>query len=262
VALPSVLLKLDRARHHISDLDTEVRNFLHSRPFEIDHHEHGNPQMAEWILTRETPVPHVISAIAGDAIQNLRTALDYIVCAMVERNQNRVSSESGFPISKSLAAYQNPNTQKKLDGISAEAHSFIDNLRPYAGGNDTLWLLHRLNNRDKHRLLLSAGCAVVEHDILPSQREQLRELYQRIYPNAPTPPFEGVRIKPETFSFPIQLGQVILSIPKKDLENNFRFRLGVALNEPGVPPGERIGDTLNRLLQMVGEISVKSEAYV
>jgi hypothetical protein len=185
MTLPSVLLKLDRARHHISDLDTEVRNFLHSRPFEVDHHEHGNPEMAEWILTRETPVPPVISAIAGDAIQNLRTALDYIVCVMVEINQNRVSSESGFPISKSLAAYQNPNTQKKLDGISAEARSFIDSLRPYAGGDDTLWLLHRLNNRDKHRLLLSAGCAVVEHDILPSQREQLRELYQRVYPTLP-----------------------------------------------------------------------------
>jgi hypothetical protein len=131
----------------------------------------------------------------------------------------------------------------------------VDRLEPYGGGNEDLWLLHDLNIRDKHRLLLSAASAIIKHDLLPSQKKQMVEDHERLYPGAPAPTLEGVRVKPKVFNFPMQVGQMFLSIPRGDMENGFKFKLGVALNEVGVAPGESIGETLHRFVEMVAQIT-------
>jgi hypothetical protein len=45
----------------------------------------------------------------------------------------------------------------KTEGIPAGAVKLIEATKPYKGGYDNLWILHELNNIDKHRLLITAA---------------------------------------------------------------------------------------------------------
>jgi len=58
-----------------------------------------------------------------------------------------------FPIAESDSIYKGIVCQR-LRGVSQPARAAIGELRPWRGGNDALWLLHRLDIQDKHRLPL------------------------------------------------------------------------------------------------------------
>ena len=46
-----------------------------------------------------------------------------------------------------------------MNGISDDAVTIIQSIRPYKEGNLLLWQLHRLDIFDKHRLLIFVGSA-------------------------------------------------------------------------------------------------------
>ena len=61
-----------------------------------------------------------------------------------------------FPIADSAVEYEAPKT-KETTLMPAAAMTAIDALKPYRGGHDVLWRIHRLDNVDKHRVLLTVG---------------------------------------------------------------------------------------------------------
>jgi hypothetical protein len=97
--------------------------------------------------------------IAGDAIQNLMSTLDHlayqIVCSDTADNPPK-PDRIYFPISDDAAKYERIK-RGKIEGARQETFDAIDTLKPYKGGNDLLWSLHKLNNIEKHRLLLTVG---------------------------------------------------------------------------------------------------------
>jgi hypothetical protein len=79
-------LKLQRARRHIDELDREATAFLGRKPFRlvIEHPPGwtGEPMHAWTVRLREN-VPLEWSAIIGNAIHDLRSALDLLACDLV-----------------------------------------------------------------------------------------------------------------------------------------------------------------------------------
>jgi hypothetical protein len=76
--------KIKRADKHIADFKLEVRKFNGSDPYSIRvdmETESGRPIVH---VLKVKPIPQDISLIAGDAIQNLRSALDYLACRSVD----------------------------------------------------------------------------------------------------------------------------------------------------------------------------------
>ena len=69
-----------------------------------------------------------------------------------------------FPIAHSQAKYED-RQKKDLKGATKAAITAVDAIKPYKGGNDTLWLLHALNNIDKHRLLIATASAFRSFDV-------------------------------------------------------------------------------------------------
>ena len=103
------------------------------------------------------PIPPEIPVLAGDVIQNLRSALDHVAYQLfriVQELRERASTVY-FPIAENHTKYQ---AQKggQTSGMSRQAIGAIDAIQPYRGGNDALWHLHKLNIIDKHRLNLTA----------------------------------------------------------------------------------------------------------
>jgi hypothetical protein len=97
-------------------------------------------------------VPDEFSLMVGDALNNLRSSLDYIM-------QGLCPKASKFPIRKvrkELDDALNKGRITKTDA-SQELRDFIlDTIQPYEGGNaEALVHLQELNNTDKHQLLIA-----------------------------------------------------------------------------------------------------------
>ena len=109
-------------------------------------------------VTYDQPFPLTFNAWAGSIINSLRSGLDLLAAGLAARNNVRPSHKTHFPIFRSLHDMIDP-----LEGIegkkwlSTSERAAIKALKPYHGGDDTLWPLHRLDILRKHERLLSTS---------------------------------------------------------------------------------------------------------
>jgi hypothetical protein len=154
--------KLDRARKHASDLAMEIREFWDSQPLDLELLEEGPVAIGYARVSRISPIPQVIPVIAGDAVHNIRSALDHFAWAAVDPSVR--GSGTYFPVSS--AATREPGkwrqqVERQLKGVSPELIGAVTALEPWEGGQEQgLWAVHQLDLADKHRLVLAAAVAL------------------------------------------------------------------------------------------------------
>lgn len=106
------------------------------------------------IAGSEEPLPLAFSAEAGAYINSIRSALDMLATALVERHGLPIKPDDiYFPIKKSEDAFKEDKIVKALPDAERK---IVESLKPYCGGNELLWALHRLDILRKHRRLLTA----------------------------------------------------------------------------------------------------------
>jgi hypothetical protein len=148
-------LKIERAKKHINDLQSEIIAFSNSNFYTLSVEKHPNTGNDTPKLTITKPSPEGLSLIIGDAIHNLHTALDLAVCEIV---RDKLGSDSTryvkFPFDKSrnqlVASLKSGKIAKASPGIC----NLILSMEPYEGGNYALYALHELDILDKHKLLI------------------------------------------------------------------------------------------------------------
>ena len=158
-------LKIKRARHHMGDLMNEIRAFLLREPFYLEIVAGSAPGTKNWIVHVREEVPADFSAILGDAIHNLRAALDLLACELVRLN-GKSDDNVAFPFSKSAATYGNALTERNMSRASLAALALMKTLQPYHGGNEQLRAIHDLDIMDKHIMLIPATDMVAMPDYL------------------------------------------------------------------------------------------------
>jgi hypothetical protein len=148
--------KTDRAHKHIIDVQTLAREPFKTAgdiSFFVDSKgELQGPQKYR-LLDIE------ILCAAGDAIHNMRSALDHLAWSLVEANRVEPTKSCGFPIAETLKEFEAIKT-RKIAGMSSEAQDFITNeVRPYKECPESTWLwqIHHLDIVDKHRELYGIG---------------------------------------------------------------------------------------------------------
>jgi hypothetical protein len=84
--------------------------------------------------------------------KNLRSGLDHLAYALFMVGPRGTSGSPAkhvyFPISDDSTKYV-AESRGKVKGMRRDAIDAINAVKPYKGGNDTLWVLHKLNNVDK-----------------------------------------------------------------------------------------------------------------
>ena len=202
-------------------------------------------------VSKVVPVPASIRTIAGDAIQNLRTALDYLACGLVLANNHPLTKETGFPILKGdfRSDIRKSTFDGKVEGMRDEAINVIKSLNPYKGGDDVLWTINALNNIDKHRLLVAAGTFVFRYNRAP-----LKRAINILNPEQLTQTLSDTLV-PITGTFPLYEGQEILVDPR-DMEpdENVEFFFEVAINEPQEFPPAPLALVLRQSYRRVVEV--------
>jgi hypothetical protein len=156
--IEGVSLKLNRSRQHIAELENKSRNYLDSEPFRVIQSEEENGDLV-WRIKIQKQVPLEFSAIVGDGVHNMRSALDLLAWQLVELNGGTPTRQTYFPISSKPPAEYDQELRRALGGASSAAFRFVRRLKPYRGGNETLGQLHALDITDKHRLILLVGAA-------------------------------------------------------------------------------------------------------
>jgi hypothetical protein len=112
-----------------------------------------------YVAIAKEPLPFSFSVEAGAYINILRSALDILAVAIAKRHGINKLKQICFPIVESEAIFQSGNYKgaELVKGIPATEGMLIKSLKPYRGGNNTLWALHDLDITRKHRRLLSIG---------------------------------------------------------------------------------------------------------
>lgn len=245
-------VKLERAKRHYAELETTLASFFATTPYKINTRRNGEGKLV-YFLSEVTDAPIEFPLIAGDVIQNLRSALDHLAYDLwvKEANGQGRGDKIYFPIDKDLASYNKTKTGK-TQGISQQSLAIIDSLNPYSGGNDILWRIHTLNNRDKHRLLVTVGSSFQSMDLGADMMAIMRKM-SGIRDNLPD---LSLLVQPADNLFPLTVGEELFIGGVDDEENpNMQFRFSVLLNEPGVVEGEPVTDVLSAMVAEVERIA-------
>ena len=171
--LSGIRAKIERAEEHIADVQVMVNRVRDSYQWEPS--REFNPETKLYrIFFRGTapPIPDRLKIVAGEAIHQLRSALDHLVCQMIIHESELLGSPEpdlarrGFPI------FHKQNAKKfarMIEGISVEAKAAIEGLQPYrfdgAPQEHYLFALGEFDNIDKHRLLLVVSSALVKQGV-------------------------------------------------------------------------------------------------
>lgn len=246
--IDGIRLKIKWAKKHIRELDAAINRFLQDQPYRIGAKPHRIPQIEHTTLyvAEVKPIPDEISLILGDAIHNLRSALDYLMWQLVEAYGGTPNKSIYFPIADTVQQYQSAIGNREIQKIAPNALDIIESVQPYVTPDQTLWLLHQLDIIDKHRLLLTVAIAMDKWgvDLAVGQTLWFNE-YRFV---------------------PLVVGNEITNLPTSTYERQAHkdFQLGadVAFGESELPEGELVLYTVNKMSDLVDGIVAQFEPFL
>jgi hypothetical protein len=233
-------IKVERAKKHIRDLETTILDCRDKRLYaglSDDDPQTGQiMRYYEWL-----PVfPFEVLSIAGDAIHNLRSALDHLTYQLAIVGSGKPPGKCvQFPFANNRDAYESEKA-RKVEGIRPEAVKAIDDLRPYKGGDDVLWRIHELDNIDKHRFVFVIGKDV---------------LFEAPWYNHEFP----FLIRPRTLNTDAPLFSGIF---ESEVEQNVNFSIEEAVCEPQVAESNALLPSLRRSAGKVESIICDFRKYL
>jgi len=151
--------KVQHANVHIAAFAAEGERYFAKRPYQVVQTSDEETGRHGYHLYERLPFPaRPLALLVGDAVHNLRSALDHLACACaIARGGDPASTQ--FPILK-----VETGLCKRLKADLAEAGpraiELVRGLSPTPLGNPMLSALHELDIIDKHRLMLPHACAM------------------------------------------------------------------------------------------------------
>ncbi|HML01806.1 MAG TPA: hypothetical protein VK487_00365 [Candidatus Bathyarchaeia archaeon] len=250
--LTLIQVKIERAKEHIATLHKVIQGFFDSKPYQVSTKRDASRRLV-YYLSKVQPTPICIAVIAGDAIQNLRTALDHMAWQLFLIGTGGAISNKHiyFPIADDATAYNSRLEKLRQKGVRTDAIRALNAIQPYKGGKDEkLWVLNELNNRDKHRLLVTVGSSYQSMNIGAYARKMLINATGGQFP---IPKIDDY-LRPNENLFPLKVGDKLF-IDAVDAQENSEldFRFNVVLNEPRVIEGAPLIDTLNNFSYIVNK---------
>jgi hypothetical protein len=266
--LALIRTKVERAKKHIGDLEREIRAFLETNPYVVSLKPHNHiPHTKVYYLVKAEDPPAVISAITGDALFNLRAALDHLAYQLAEVNgttSEKILRATCFPISDDAAKYK-AEAPGKVKGMSQAAIKAIDACKPYKGGNDPLWHLHKLNNIDKHRFVITVGSAISVQTLPRHLKRMIMEnTLGRTFSDAEVDAFY-LTLEPSGRKCPLKTGDILGTdlaavpepgdeIDRSDEHQNTQFYLQIAFGEAGILESEPVLETLKGMTDLIDNL--------
>ncbi len=258
--IEAIRVKVDRARRRLNELSEELSAFAATGPYKVETKRDPSTRRLIYFLSHVAEPPTAIRVLAGEILQSVRSALDHLAYQLVQVGTGTPGpfTHVYFPICADAAKYASQK-RSKTHGMRASALAAIDSIQPYRGGNDILWQLDKLNNIDKHRLLIAVGSAYHSVDVLPSAVAPM----SLVAPEA-LKAFESMELflEPADRMCPLKPGdELFIDMPDAEPRNT-KFRFEVAFNEVDVCEGLPIYDTVRRALEEAQRVVTVLEPHL
>lgn len=147
-------LKIERAYKHIAELQSEVTQFIAKNPYRVVVEQDRKTLDDLFVIRFQDQIPTGFPAIIGDAIHDLRAALDLLACDLVRDNGGDVE-DVHFPFCRNKHDFENTIKERHIDRASPDIVGIFRSLEPYHRGNDALWAIHELDISHKQKTLHS-----------------------------------------------------------------------------------------------------------
>ena len=158
-------LKIARAKKHLAELEQVIQAYIETNPVRyettvsdpeiVGTKEDGTPLRHARITFKfdQDAIPEEMSAIVGDIVHNLRSALDLMATELC-RAEDDAEDETHFPFAKKESEFGNRVSKTGFWRAGPEAIMLMSEFAPYEGGNAVLRAIHDLDIRDKHKRLI------------------------------------------------------------------------------------------------------------
>ena len=151
--------KVERANAHIAAFATDAERYFAKRPYQAVQTPDIDTGQPGYHLYERLPFPsRGLALLVGDAVHNLRAALDHLVCACALAHGGDPTSTQ-FPILQGDSGLGR-RLKHDVGGAGPRAIEIVRGLTPSQSGNPKLFSLHMLDVIDKHRLILPLACAM------------------------------------------------------------------------------------------------------
>lgn len=253
------LAKHQWAQQHIGKLEVALREWREKDPCSIDIKENAATGDVTYYVSHVPVIPVEVPLIAGDVLNNLRSALDFMACGLV--GADNITSKTKFPIRRDPKDWE-VSGLRMVDGASKDAIEALRRIRPYEGGNTLLYILHTLNNIDKHRLLLTVNLKNTGRASTEAQHVLEEELDEVGAFRHSSGVLVSVRQASGISKVPLYAGQELLTVPAAQRDQNVGFMVEVAFGESGQAKGMPVVFTLQMVARVTGKTIADLERFV
>ncbi len=154
---------------HRQALDAEIKTWSEARPYAVITEEDLETRHKLYRV-HETVPPDLLGwgIILGDAVHNLRAALDHVAWQLAA-SLTRPPDHTEFPIFHDSELFHATDKKGhpthgsglgKIIGLRTDSKALVERAQPYHRGHEAhlhpLWVLSRLDNVDKHRIVIPA----------------------------------------------------------------------------------------------------------
>jgi hypothetical protein len=148
-------LKVERAKKHIADLEERIRTSPDAYPPSLKVDGKTGKEFLYYALT-DRYFKTDIALLAGDAIHNLRCALDYAWCGTIEKlSPTALNRWTHFPVPDSKQKLIGDLTKTgKISHTSALFDFMVERVKSHEGGDGDICAINSLDLQDKHTLLI------------------------------------------------------------------------------------------------------------
>lgn len=172
--LDGVRVKLGRAKRHRDELRAAVAPVSDPSAFSIVRSPvDGKPSRIEYRVVYTPVIDPMVGAIVGDIVHNLRSSLDHVAWQLVLLDGGQPNDRTAFPLHETRTNRKgNPRQLTIEPGIgNPRIMAAVEAMQPFSEANyghdpatDALGIVGRLDNIDKHRLLLPV-VHMIDHDM-------------------------------------------------------------------------------------------------
>jgi len=165
-ALEGIDGKIARAEQHLATLHREMEAWQDREPWTLEPEVHDGGRKHFWRVRLSEPIPVGWAVVLGEAVHDLRSALDQAVYWLTIDWTGKAVDDSAFPVCTSGHNFRHWSKKRKrwnggchkIRGIGPGPQAFIEALQPYPQRYRRSYcfeirLLNDLWNQDKHRLV-------------------------------------------------------------------------------------------------------------
>jgi hypothetical protein len=243
-AVAHAKFKIEWAKNHINGVEQIVRDIIAQNTDIISIDNDFQPGTARITIGPKQFIPAGLVLHLGDAVHNLNSVMDFLWSGLARSCDPAVVSKITFPRHETRQNLQshlaNPggNNAAILVAFPQAQRFVLDVVQPYKGGNGAVWGLNKIDNINKHRMLIVATHAIdFDQDIVLVGSDGGTFIQPR-----------GVAI--QTQGFPLTIGLA----PPVRVQNSPKATVAVVFGESDHFTGEPVLETLVNLVEATTKV--------